>query len=89
MTAPTVAAVAIDDGSAQRSRITSLTVTFSAQVTFAGTVASAFTLTAQRRRSGELHSDGQRHRRRHRRDAQRLHGKRDAIRLARPTAATR
>jgi ELWxxDGT repeat protein len=43
--APTVAAVTIGDGSAQRSRVASLTVTFSAQVTFAGTVASAFTLT--------------------------------------------
>jgi hypothetical protein len=43
--APTVGAVRINDGSAQRSRVTSLTVTFSAQVTFAGTVGAAFTLT--------------------------------------------
>jgi hypothetical protein len=43
--APTVGAVRINDGSAQRSRLTSLTVTFSAQVTFAGTVGAAFTLT--------------------------------------------
>jgi hypothetical protein len=41
---PPVATV-VNDGSAQRSRVTSLTVTFSAQVTFAGSVGSAFTLT--------------------------------------------
>jgi hypothetical protein len=35
----------VNDGSAQRSRVTSLTVTFSATVSFAGTVANAFTLT--------------------------------------------
>jgi hypothetical protein len=35
----------VNDGSAQRSRVTSLTVTFSTQVTFAGPVGSAFTLT--------------------------------------------
>jgi hypothetical protein len=40
-----VAVVTVDDGSAQRSRITSLRVVFSTQVTFAGPVASAFTLT--------------------------------------------
>jgi ELWxxDGT repeat protein len=43
--APTVAAATIGDGTAQRSQVASLTVTFSAQVTFAETVASAFTLT--------------------------------------------
>jgi hypothetical protein len=43
--APAVSSVVVDDGSAQRSRVTSLTVTFSTQVTFAGAVASAFTLT--------------------------------------------
>src|SRR4029077_11924482 len=43
--APTVGAVRINDDSAQRSRVTSLTVTFSAQVTFAGAVGAAFTLT--------------------------------------------
>jgi hypothetical protein len=42
---PTVLSTQVNDGSAQRSRVTSLSVTFSAQVTFAGTVASAFTLT--------------------------------------------
>jgi hypothetical protein len=39
------AATVVNDGSNQRSRVTSLTVTFSAQVTFAGTVGAAFTLT--------------------------------------------
>ena len=34
----------VNDGSAQRSRVTSVTVTFDAVVTFAGAVASAFTL---------------------------------------------
>src|SRR5205823_13686302 len=34
-----------NDGSAQRSRVTVLTVTFSAQVTFATTPSAAFTLT--------------------------------------------
>jgi hypothetical protein len=43
--APRIASVIVNDGSVQRSRVTSLTVTFSTQVTFAGTVASAFTLT--------------------------------------------
>jgi autotransporter-associated beta strand protein len=42
---PTVLSTQVNDGAAQRSRITSLQVTFSAQVTFAGTVASAFMLT--------------------------------------------
>lgn len=41
---PQVSQVRINDGSAQRSRVTSLTVTFNATVTFAGPVASAFTL---------------------------------------------
>jgi hypothetical protein len=41
---PQIAAVQVNDGTAQRSRVTSLTVTFNAQVTFASTVASAFTL---------------------------------------------
>jgi hypothetical protein len=44
-TGPTVLDTQVNDGSAQRSRVTSLSVAFSAQVTFAGTVASAFTLT--------------------------------------------
>jgi hypothetical protein len=35
----------VNDGSAQRSRVTSLTVTFSTTVTFAGAVQNAFTLT--------------------------------------------
>jgi hypothetical protein len=39
------AATVVNDGTVQRSRVTSLTVTFSAQVTFAGTVGAAFTLT--------------------------------------------
>jgi Right handed beta helix region len=39
------AAAIVNDGSAQRSRVTSLQVTFTAQVTFAGAVANAFTLT--------------------------------------------
>jgi uncharacterized membrane protein len=41
---PHVAATQVNDGSAQRSRITSLQVTFDTQVSFSGTVASAFTL---------------------------------------------
>jgi ELWxxDGT repeat protein len=43
--APTVSSVRVNDGSAQRSRITSLTVTFSMQVSFATTPGAAFTLT--------------------------------------------
>jgi autotransporter-associated beta strand protein len=39
-----VAGTQVNDGSAQRSRITSLKVTFNAQVTFASTPAAAFTL---------------------------------------------
>lgn len=39
-----VAGTRVNDGSAQRSRVTSLTVTFDATVTFAGQVANAFTL---------------------------------------------
>jgi Right handed beta helix region/Dockerin type I domain len=42
--APRVTGTVINDGTAQRSRVSSLTVTFSTQVTFAGAVASAFTL---------------------------------------------
>jgi hypothetical protein len=41
---PTVLSTRVNGGAAQRSRVTDLTVTFSAQVSFAGTVASAFTL---------------------------------------------
>jgi len=41
---PTVSSLQINDGSAQRSRVTSLTVTFNSVVSFAGPVASAFTL---------------------------------------------
>jgi hypothetical protein len=41
---PPTGIVRINDGAAQRSRITDLTVTFSAQVTFAGAVSNAFTL---------------------------------------------
>jgi hypothetical protein len=41
---PKVQSAVVNDGSVQRSRVTSLTVTFSTQVTFAGPVASAFTL---------------------------------------------
>jgi hypothetical protein len=37
--------VAINDGSAQRSRVTQLVVSFASQVTFAGPLTSAFTLT--------------------------------------------
>jgi hypothetical protein len=44
--APQVSSVAINDGLAQRSRVTSLTVTFSTQVTFTSTPAAAFTLTS-------------------------------------------
>src|SRR5439155_1176146 len=44
-TPPRVSATQINDGTAQRSRVTSLTVTFSTQVTFAGTPGAAFTLT--------------------------------------------
>jgi hypothetical protein len=40
-----VQSVVVNDGSAQRSRVTSLTVTFNTQVTFACPVAGAFTLT--------------------------------------------
>jgi hypothetical protein len=42
---PRVTSVQVNDGSAQRSRVTSLTITFDAQVTFAGSVADAFSLT--------------------------------------------
>jgi uncharacterized membrane protein len=42
---PQVAATQINDGSAQRSRVTSLTIRFDSQVTFAGAVGDAFTLT--------------------------------------------
>jgi hypothetical protein len=42
--APRVVSTRINDGSAQRSRVTSLDVTFSSQVNFAGAVANAFTL---------------------------------------------
>mgnify|MGYP001409650749 CR=1 FL=1 len=41
---PQVNAVQVNDGSAQRSRVTSLQITFNTQVNFAGSVASAFTL---------------------------------------------
>jgi hypothetical protein len=41
---PQVSQVRINDGAAQRSRVTSITVTFDTQVTFAGAVANAFTL---------------------------------------------
>jgi FG-GAP-like repeat/Dockerin type I domain len=43
--APRINATQVNDGSAQRSRVTSLTVTFNAQVTFATTATAAFTLT--------------------------------------------
>src|SRR5262249_5058808 len=43
--APRVGDTQVNDGSAQRSRVTSLAVTFSTQVTFATTTAAAFTLT--------------------------------------------
>jgi hypothetical protein len=43
--APTVTSVLVNDGSAQRSRVTSLTVTFSMQVSFTTTPGAAFTLT--------------------------------------------
>jgi hypothetical protein len=39
------AATVVNDGTVQRSRVTSLTVTFAGQVTFSGTVGAAFTLT--------------------------------------------
>jgi hypothetical protein len=42
--APRITATQVNDGTAQRSRVTSLTVTFSTQVTFSGSAASAFTL---------------------------------------------
>jgi hypothetical protein len=42
---PAVLNTQVNGGSAQRSRVTTLSVTFSAQVSFGGTVASAFTLT--------------------------------------------
>ena len=41
---PQVQSATVNDGAAQRSRVTSVTVTFNSQVTFAGSVASAFTL---------------------------------------------
>lgn len=44
---PRVAAVQVDDGSPQRSRIASVTVTFSAGVTFAGAPVAAFLLTRE------------------------------------------
>ena len=42
---PQVAATQVNDGSVQRSRLTSLTVRFDSQVTFTGPVADAFSLT--------------------------------------------
>jgi parallel beta-helix repeat protein len=42
---PTVGNVQVNDGSAQRSRVTSVTVTFIERVNFAGAAAAAFTLT--------------------------------------------
>src|SRR5205823_13994721 len=42
---PTVTGVQVNDGTAQRSRVTSLTMTFNTQVTFAGSLNNAFTLT--------------------------------------------
>jgi hypothetical protein len=42
---PQVAGVLVNGGAAQRSRVDSLQVTFNAQVTFAGPVSAAFTLT--------------------------------------------
>jgi ELWxxDGT repeat protein len=43
--APTVRSVQVNDGSAQRSRVTQLSVAFSTQVSFATTPGAAFTLT--------------------------------------------
>jgi hypothetical protein len=42
--APRVTSIAVNGGATQRSRVTTLAVTFSTQVTFAGPVASAFSL---------------------------------------------
>jgi probable HAF family extracellular repeat protein len=42
---PQVVATQVNDGSVQRSRVTDLTIRFDSQVTFAGAVANAFTLT--------------------------------------------
>lgn len=42
---PQVQGTVVNNGAAQRSRVTSLTVTFNTQVTFASTVGAAFTLT--------------------------------------------
>ena len=42
--APTVQSLRVNDGSVQRSQVKGLAVTFDAQVSFAGTVAQAFTL---------------------------------------------
>jgi hypothetical protein len=41
---PRITSTTVNDGAVQRSRVTSLTVSFSTQVTFAGPVASAFSL---------------------------------------------
>jgi hypothetical protein len=43
--APTVTGTAVNGGAAQRSRVTSLTVTFNTTVTFAGATGAAFALT--------------------------------------------
>jgi hypothetical protein len=43
--APVVVSTVVNDGSAQRSRVTSLTVTFNFVVSFSGTVSNSFTLT--------------------------------------------
>src|SRR4029079_965101 len=43
--APTITGTTVNAGAAQRSRVTSLQVTFSTQVTFAGATNAAFTLT--------------------------------------------
>jgi hypothetical protein len=45
VSAPTITSTTVNGGAVQRSRVTSLQVTFSTQVTFAGATNSAFTLT--------------------------------------------
>ena len=86
---PQVQSTMVNDGSAQRSRVTSVTVTFNSQVTFAGSRGECVHFEPQWRRRGSVHGDVQRGERRHDRDALGIHGRRNGIRLARRMADLR
>ena len=73
LAAPRISTTQVNDGSAQRSRVTSLTVTFNYVVSFAGPVGNAFTLTRTGGGSVSFTAQRQRHQRRHRRHALQLH----------------